>query len=307
MRNVSNHSGTSDFSSSDILIAPERRGHERQITILRLAKLKSHRSEGWGFIKNLSASGMMLEVNSNFGLGETVQIFLSDDNQLLGNVKWRRNDLVGIQFDQAIDTSEVLRIPPTTKSGKTPRLPRVSMRLPIKIRLGCLSIDADIFDVSPAGMCIKSDHVFELGKHITIMLPELADINGTVRWQSRGRVGIAFHERLSIDNLMNWLSTYYNSPMATNIESPAPDTNEPASSVTEFHVLGHDELGRKIPIAVLQSASLALLNFRATSKFFQRVSITNELGVELSLTAVRMLCQEEKQIFDPQINTSFQH
>ena len=89
MRNVSKRNDTGDYAFEDIVIAPERRGHDRQITILRLAKLKSERFEGWGFIKNLSASGMMLEVHSDFHLGATIQVILSDDNQLVGSIKWR--------------------------------------------------------------------------------------------------------------------------------------------------------------------------------------------------------------------------
>ena len=84
MRNTSERSDVSDDAFEHIAIAPERRGHDRQITIFRLAKLKSERSEGWGFIKNLSASGMMLEVHCHFDLGDTVQVILSDDNQLAG-------------------------------------------------------------------------------------------------------------------------------------------------------------------------------------------------------------------------------
>ena len=301
MRNASKRNDMDDYDFEAIVIAAERRGQDRQITILRLAKIKSERSEGWGFVKNLSESGMMLEVHSDFDLGDAVQVILSDDNQLAGNVKWRRDELVGIQFNNAVDVAEVLKMASTTKTGKIPRLPRVQMRLPIKIRLGSRSIDADIFDISPAGMCLKTDHVFESGKHVTLMVPQLAEICGTVRWQSHDRAGVAFQERLSIDNLMNWLSTYYNSPMADGVEISTSCTEamiEPVPTSMAYHILGHDELGRKIPIAILQSASLALLNVKATSKFFERVSVANELGVELSLTTIQLLSMEEKQICD---------
>lgn len=303
MRNEPKPSDPGDFVFADILTAPERRGHDRQITIFRLAKLKSQKSEGWGFIKNLSTTGMMLEVHSDFDLGDRVQVILSDDNQLVGNVKWRRDELAGIQFSEAVDIAEVLKMAPTTTSGKTARLPRVQMRLPIKIRLGALSIDADICDISPAGMCLKTDRIFEPGKHVTLLVPQLAEIGGTVRWQSHDRAGIAFRERLSIPDIMNWLSTYYNAPVANGVETSASDpdaTIEPVPAPATYHILGHDELGRKIPIAILQSASLALLNVKATAKFFGRVSVANEFGVELSLMAVQLMSLEEKQKFEQQ-------
>ncbi len=303
MRNAFKRSDMGQFAFADIVIAPERRGHDRKITIFRLAKLKSQRCEGWGFIKNLSATGMMLEVHSGFDLGDTVQVILSDDNQLVGNVKWRQDELLGIHFNDAVDISEVLKLASTAKSGRTARLPRVKMRFPIKIRLGNVAIEADICDISPTGMCVETDRVFEPGKHVILLVPQLAEISGTVRWQSQDRVGIAFRERLSIRDIMCWLSIYYRSPIANNIEASAPDisaTIEPVPTPTAFHILGHDELGRKIPIATMQSASLALVNVKAATKFFGRVSVTNELGAELSLTAIQLLSLEEKHQFKQQ-------
>ncbi len=44
----------------------DRRMTNRQITIFRLAKIKSGMVEGWGFIKNISNSGVMVEIHPSF-------------------------------------------------------------------------------------------------------------------------------------------------------------------------------------------------------------------------------------------------
>lgn len=279
----------------------ERRGHYRQIATLRLAKLRSGGREGWGFIKNLSASGMMLEVYPEFDLGDYVEILVSEEKCVSGGVKWRKDGLAGVEFHNPVDIAEILKIAPVSNKGKIPRLPRVHMQHPVTIRSGRISAKADICDISPSGMCVITDHVFEPGKSLTLIVPQLANISGTVRWQSDGRVGIAFDERLSIHNVMNWLSNYYGRSGMHIIEEPpkSGDLVDHALGPAVYHVFGLDDLGRKVQVATLQTASLALISIKAAANYFDGVCVTNECGVELPLIALRLKVIEEEKLHRP--------
>jgi hypothetical protein len=287
----------------------DRRKQNRHIAMLRLAKIKAESGEGWGFIKNLSATGMMVEVHPKFELGDSVSALLTEDQELTGTVRWRKQALAGIEFSKPIDIAKVLSKPTEASQGRVPRLPRIEMKHPINLYQGSRLIPADICDISPAGICVRTDFVFEIGKSLRLSVPELLDINGTVRWQSGDRVGIIFSQRLPLNDLMVWLSTFYRAARidtgelaVLNTDTEMADVVDPATSSLPFQVIGHDDLGREILIDTMNSATEALTQFKATSKFFYRVSIRNADNVELSIGTI-VLCafDEERAAAKPHV------
>ncbi|MFT5330240.1 MAG: hypothetical protein ACI9KA_001332 [Parasphingorhabdus sp.] len=293
--------------SDAVLEEEDRRKQDRHIAMLRLAKIKTDAGEGWGFIKNLSATGMMVEVHPNFELGDTVSALLTEDQELSGTVRWRKQALAGIEFSAPIDISKVLAKPSDAGHGRVSRLPRIEMKHPINLYQGSRLVHADICDISPAGICVATDFTFEIGKNLKLSVPELLDINGTVRWQSGNRVGIVFSQRLPLNDLMVWLSTFYRAARigadelsVLNKESNADDL---AINSLPFQVIGHDDLGKEILIDTMDSATEALTQFKATSKFFYRVSIRNADNVELSIgTIVLSAFAEERAAAKSQVS-----
>ncbi len=287
----------------DSVVAEEdRRKQDRHIAMLRLAKIKGESGEGWGFIKNLSATGMMIEVHPGFELGHDVSAILTEDQELAGTVRWRKEALAGVEFHTPIDVAKVLAKPDDTKSGRVARLPRIEMKHPINLYQGSKLIHADIRDISPAGICVQTDVTFEIGKNLRLSVPDLLDINGTVRWQSGNRVGIVFSQRLPLDDLMVWLSTFYQTSKMEAGELEALNSvphggeasGQPADSLP-YQVIGHDDLGKEILIDTMNSASEALIQFKATSKFFYRVSIRNADDVELSIGTIVLKAFDEER------------
>ena len=270
--------------------------------MLRLAKIKADSGEGWGFIKNLSATGMMVEVHPNFELGDSVSAILTEEQELTGTVRWRKKALAGIEFSAPIDVSKVLAKPNEGKQGRVSRLPRIEMKHPINLYLGSKLIHGDICDISPAGICVRTDFTFEIGKSLRLSVPELLDISGTVRWQSGDRVGIVFSQRLPLDDLMVWLSTFYRAAkidtgelVALNKGSDTANAKDAAAECLPFQVIGHDDLGKEILIDTMDSATEALIQFKATSKFFYRVSIRNANNVELSIGTIVLRAFDEER------------
>ena len=270
--------------------------------MLRLAKIKAEAGEGWGFIKNLSATGMMVEIHPNFELGDTVSALLTEEQELTGTVRWRKKALAGIEFSTPIDMAKVLSKPNDAKQGRVSRLPRIEMKHPINIYQGSRLVHADICDISPAGICVRTEHIFEIGKNLRLSVPDLLDISGTVRWQSGARVGIVFSQRLPLDDLMVWLSTFYRAARIDTGElavlNKGSDTVGSVNSGVDclpFQVIGHDDLGKEILIDTLYSATEALTQFKATSKFFYRVSIRNADNEELSIGTIVLRAFDEER------------
>jgi len=62
-----------------------------------------------------------------------------------------------------------------------------------------------------------------------------------------------------------------------------------------LQVIGHDDLGKEILIDTMNTATEALTQFKATSKFFYRVSIRNADNVELSIGAIVLAAFDEER------------
>lgn len=302
MKDIIESDSPSAAESDNVTAGHDRRKQNRHIAMLRLAKIKAESGEGWGFIKNLSTTGMMVEIHPNFELGDKVSALLTEDQELTGMVRWRKDALAGIEFCSPIDIAKVLAKPNSAKQGRVSRLPRIEMKHPINVYHGSRLIHANICDISPSGICISTDFTFEDGKSLRLSVPELLEIKGVVRWQSGQRVGIAFSERLPLDDLMVWLSTFYRAGKVDTGElavlndgSEMARKVDPAIDCIPYQVIGHDDLGKEILIDTLHSATEALTQFKATSKFFYRVSIRNAENVELSIGTIVLRAFDEER------------
>lgn len=293
------------YESKDIQLQPERREHNRQIAILRIAKIISGSREGWGYVKNLSASGMMVQLASDFELGNMVTVILSEGQELTGSVQWRESNSVGIQFSEPVDIAEMLEKTSPRQNGRVSRIPRVKVTHPVSLLMGLQLVQADICDISPTGICVRTDVTIEKGKQVRMLVTGLIDISGVVRWQSGNRIGISFNQRLPLNDLMRWLS--YNCDAANDniaevIETeskslvPMVPTKLSRSTTEEvYQVMGHDDLGREKLIAVLRSVEDVIVEFRAASRNFSRASVRNANGVELSYGTLLERAQEKRR------------
>ena len=290
MKKSMQKASTSCFEKDDKSTQTERRSHDRQIAMLRLAKIRSGSREGWGFIKNLSAQGMMLEVHPDFDLGDTVSAILTEEQELIGAVRWREGALVGIEFDEAIDIAGLLHKSPETRNGRISRIPRIQISHPVNLIVGSRFIEGDMCDISPTGICIKTSHAFELGKRIGIRITDLLDIKGKVRWQSHDRIGIAFEQRLPLDQLMTWLSAFQveetrndtdMAPSSEIVDSEAAKAREPLTAT--YNIFAYNELGDAMLVAAMDTPEKALIQYKAALQFFSRVIITNADQAELSV------------------------
>lgn len=190
-------------------ISQERRKKERQLTVFRLAKIVSGAAEGWGFIKNISGSGVMIEIHPSFEMDETATVALTDDVALTATIRWRKGGLVGMQFKNEINVNELLASLRVRNKYQLSRLPRVHMQQAIVFRIGSTLVKAEICDISPAGIRINADYLCEVGNQLTLVVPKLGDITGTVRWQKGSEIGIKFHKRVSVPQITDWLANFY--------------------------------------------------------------------------------------------------
>ena len=192
------------FSLSTSVPRPcERRGDERVLPTLRVAKLTSAAGEQLIRLRNVSAGGLMGEIGQPVSVGDAVSVELSSQ-QIPGSVVWIREGRVGIKFDQNLDLGELLagRKP---RHGYRPRPPRLQVGCKASIRVGKVYYTVDVHDISLGGMKVEPIEEYCVGKEVVVVVESLRPVKGEIRWFSDRKAGIVFHKPLDFDELAEWV------------------------------------------------------------------------------------------------------
>lgn len=181
----------------------ERRQDDRVMPILRVARLIQAGGEQLIRLRNLSAGGLMGDIGGPCEVGEEVQIELSSQ-RIPAQVVWKRDENVGIKFDQSVDLGELLagRKP---RHGFRERPPRLEVSCKGSVRIGKQYYSVDVHDISLGGMKFGPIPEYCVGKKVIVVVESLRPIRGVVRWFSDRRAGVVFDQPLDFDELAEWV------------------------------------------------------------------------------------------------------
>lgn len=182
---------------------PERRADARQIAVLRVAKLITERGEQLCRIRNISARGVMAEVQGAWWTGEPAAVQLKSGGQVPGRVVWVENGRIGVAFDHEVDPQDIL----AADAGQPQRLLRVAVSAEASLCLGGAFHMVHVEDISLGGIRIALDGPDIVDRKVFVTLDGFPTIGGVIRWQSEGYAGIAFDELLELDALAYWLAS----------------------------------------------------------------------------------------------------
>jgi hypothetical protein len=182
----------------------DRRSGSRHMTVLRVAKLETSRGQELCLVRNISAGGLMANIYSNIVVGDPVVVEFKVEDRFAGRVVWRRENQIGVQFDEAADVSSLLNAEESV-DGLRARSPRIDVDQPARLRAGARYHAVTVTNISQSGVGITSEDEFAAGKQIVLTIPDLPPVSGTVRWNADGHAGIAFDERLRLDLLAQWV------------------------------------------------------------------------------------------------------
>ena len=192
-------------SSSASATPPQRRQDVRQITIRRVAKLRTPLREELCLVRNISPQGLMAHVYSRLNIGDRVTAEFSSGQVVEGRIVWQRDDRAGMQFDQRVDTASVLGAAPDAAARHPPRALRVELDIDARIRVGTSHRPVMLRNISQSGARIQSVEPCDAGQKLVLKVDGLPPLAGRVRWQRDGLAGIAFNEPMAFDMLAQWV------------------------------------------------------------------------------------------------------
>lgn len=216
---------TISFSNSPPL-PPERRQNLRHVTVLRVAKLQTLRSEELCLVRNISSGGLMAHIYSELNIGEPVTAEFKSGQAVSGRVLWRRDGLAGIQFNEPVNAARLLADNHDySTSSQQPRAPRVGIDVRARIRVGSRYHSVTMCNISQAGGRVSPGSQLEAGQKLILMLNGLAPIAGSVRWTNKDHAGIAFDNPMAFEVLARWVPTMQAQARERQLEASndAPD------------------------------------------------------------------------------------
>ncbi|MDB5705434.1 MAG: hypothetical protein JWN66_2550 [Sphingomonas bacterium] len=203
---------------------PDRRHEARQVTVLRVAKLQTPRSEELCLVRNISGGGLMAHIYSELNVGDPVTAEFKSGHAVSGRVLWRRDGLAGIQFNAPVNAVEVLAdkvdFSPTALQ---PRAPRVGLEVRGRIRVGARYHAVTLSNISQSGARIQPGEVVEVGQKLVLMVAGLPPIAGSIRWRDSERAGIHFDTPIPFDILARWVPIVQEQARERRLGSPPDD------------------------------------------------------------------------------------
>lgn len=186
---------------SSNLCLSDRRAVGRVQTVFRVGRIVTAIDEGLARIRNISDCGAGLRMPAPVRPSDCVTLELVDGLALPGQVIWVEGEEFGLQFDQPINSAELLAsLALGARCGITRpvRLPVFAAALTRSER-GLRKVQ--MVDISQRGLKLVHDGSLTEGLHLKVTLPCGLDRPGVVRWTRDDRAGVLLLEPLSVEML----------------------------------------------------------------------------------------------------------
>lgn len=180
----------------------------RAATLLVTGKLILHDRECLCRVRNLSASGAMIEARTALHEGQEVRIAMRRGGEISARVAWARDGAAGLAFLSPIDVVAVLneQAPRSRIARQRPaRAPRLAATCAIEVEARGGAHPAALLDISQRGARLRVPFRPVQDERLALSIPGLPLKCGAVRWISGAEVGVCFYEALPFDVLATWI------------------------------------------------------------------------------------------------------
>lgn len=159
-------------------------------------------------IRNMSATGMLVETGCRFAVGDPIAVELRSGDQLEGTIAWTGTGRVGVQFVAPIAVETVLanaRPRPSSTGPGVPRAPRFAVAGPARVTIEGRTLAVAVENVSLSGARIRMATPPARDTQLTLTIPGLPPRRCTTRWSDTETAGLSFLEAIPYHELADWL------------------------------------------------------------------------------------------------------
>lgn len=184
----------------------------RAVTTLLVGRLiGANGSDNLCRVRNLSATGMMLETSQAVALGETIEVELRNCEHLKGEIVWTNGGRAGVRFHDPIEMARMLAVPAfrrETRGQSMPRAPRFHVECIACISSMGQTVPGKLENLSQSGARLKPARPIPAADVMTIAIPGLPPRRCAVRWADNDELGLAFIDMVPFKDLAAWLGEH---------------------------------------------------------------------------------------------------
>jgi hypothetical protein len=171
------------------------------MTIYRLVQVEHDGDEGLARCRNISDTGMKLDVKMPVAVDDGVKVTFSPTFALSGRVVWLEGTKCGVAFEGKIDCADLLHRSAAEAHADGAREPRLKINLPARVIIDGCSHRTLVSDISQHGMNLTHDGRLRPGLSVSVILRCGAKKAGIVRWANDTFAGLLLSEPFSVDDL----------------------------------------------------------------------------------------------------------
>ena len=189
--------GNQPKESRRVAVCEDRR-EPRLTLLLRTAKLLADQTEWLCIIRDVSRSGVRVQLFHPLPRAAAFALELADGERHAIALVWQADEFAGFRFHHGIDLARFVH-------GSGERNKRKFIRLHNRIE-GTLGVDGqerqiDIVNISQQGACIECEGQLAIGQLVSVRLGALPPTFAKVKWRTRPRYGLIFEQVYRFEEL----------------------------------------------------------------------------------------------------------
>lgn len=186
----------------------ERRSGARHTLVLRIGVLEQAGKSFLCVVRNISSTGVQLKLYAKPLGDREASIRIADEPSIKGRIVWMKDDAAGINFDDELDPSTLLRVRQKLNPHRRRSMPRLPLRMSALLRAHGKRHEVSIRDISSLGARIGADHALRPGDRVMLELAGLPLLTAFVRWCDEEEVGLVFAAPIPMHILAHWVDDH---------------------------------------------------------------------------------------------------
>ncbi|OCC22902.1 hypothetical protein MB02_14120 [Croceicoccus estronivorus] len=183
-------------------IRNDGRRDQRVTLVLRTAKLIADRAEFLCLVRDVSATGVKLQLFHALPPAKSLFLEMDDGEKYQIEHIWTNGDFAGFRFPLKINLHRMIANP----ERKFPRR-QLRLRVPLQgfMRFNSSEAPIEFENISQQGARIKCDRLLAIEQRVTLDVEKFPPIVAKIRWRERPFYGLVFEQTFRYEELANRL------------------------------------------------------------------------------------------------------
>ena len=197
MRNVLRHENGPAASAGSQSFGSEGRSAQRNVPLIRAAKLICPQGEFMCVVRDASQSAVRVRLFHQLPDCGMIMLELQNGERHQLELVWQDEGRAALKFVHEAEIARIVECP--SRFSKRPI--RVNLEVPAALSGGLQRASAIVRGISQQGAKVSCSERFSIGQRIKLEAKGLPNRHARIRWRRNGHLGLVFHETFQFGEL----------------------------------------------------------------------------------------------------------